>query len=86
MQNRHYQITIVFLLWLLAVLFVFGYTPTNDTEGYIEYARICLAEHQPYPCQALFVGQPFIWNIGSINLVAASLWLFNSVYPLLLLF
>ena len=86
MQNRYYQITIGFLLWLLAVLFVFGYTPTNDTEGYIEYARICLAEHQPYPCQALFTGQPFIWNIGSINLVAASLWLFGSVYPLLLLF
>lgn len=60
MQNRYYQITVGFLLWLLAVLFVFGYTPVNDTEGYIELARVCLNEHQPYPCQALFVGQPFI--------------------------
>ena len=86
MQNRYYQITVGFLLWLLAVLFVFGYTPVNDTEGYIELARVCLNEHQPYPCQALFVGQPFIWNIGSINLVAAALTLFGSPKVLLLLF
>lgn len=86
MQNRYYQITVGFLLWLLAVLFVFGYTPVNDTEGYIELARVCLNEHQPYPCQALFVGQPFIWNIGSINLVAAALTLFGSPKVLLPLF
>ena len=83
MQDSHYQITVGFLALLLAVLLVFGYTPTNDAEGYLEMARVCLAQGEPYPCQALFTGQPFIWNIGAINLVAASLALFGTTWPLL---
>ena len=97
MQNRHYPlkvstylsgkagVTLLFLLLLLTVLFVFGYTPSNDGEGYLDYARTCISQHQLYPCTELINGRPFIWNPGTINLVALSLALFNSVTPLLIL-
>lgn len=78
-------ITIVYLIFLLIILFIFGYTPMNDTDGYIEYARICLQQGEPYPCNALIKGTPFIWNIGSINLIVLFLWLFDSFYPILIL-
>ncbi|MCR5131793.1 MAG: glycosyltransferase family 39 protein [Prevotella sp.] len=86
MQNRYYQITALYFLLLVAVLIVFGYTPTNDGEGYLEYARICLSEHEPYPCLRLIEGQPFVWNNGIINLIALSLSVFGSIIPLLVLF
>ena len=78
-------ITITYALVLLAILAFWGYTPTNDGDGYIEFAQVCLAQRQPYPCTALIVGQPFIWNVGAINLVILSLGLFGSLYPLLVL-
>lgn len=85
MQNRYRQISLLFLAFLLLVLFLFGYTPTNDGDGYIEYARMCIDYEEPYPCASTINGQPFIWNIGQINLVALSLYLFHSVYPILVL-
>lgn len=69
---------------LLLFLAIFGYTPTNDGDGYIEFAQVCIQSKQAYPCMPLIVGQPFIWNIGSINLTALSLLWFNSLYPLLI--
>ena len=69
---------------LLLFLAIFGYTPTNDGDGYIEFAQVCIQSKQAYPCLPLIMGQPFIWNIGSINLTALSLLLFNSLYPLLI--
>lgn len=78
-------ITIAYAFVLLAVLGIWGYTPTNDGDGYIEFAQVCIAQKQPYPCTALIVGQPFIWNVGAINLVALSLWAFGSLGPLLVL-
>ena len=98
MQNRYceltaerfnrccWALTIGFLLLLLGVLIVFGYTPTNDGEGYIEYAQIAIADHQPYPTLHHIIGKPYIWNMGIINLVALSLGLTKSLYPLLILF
>lgn len=83
---NEYALSGIYFVFLLLVLLVFGYTPANDTEGYIEYARICIEEGQPYPCLGTIEGQPFIWNIGIINLIAASLAAFGSVYPLLPLF
>lgn len=79
-----YIISSLYLMWLLLVLAKFGYTPTNDGDGYIEFAQICLKTGQSYPCLPLIKGQPFIWNIGSINLTALSLLLFQSLYPLLI--
>lgn len=98
MQNRYRELTaerfnrccwvltIGFLLLLLGVLIVFGYTPTNDGEGYIEYAQIAIADRQPYPTLHHIIGKPYIWNMGIINLVALSLGLTKSLYPLLILF
>ena len=85
--NRYcWALTIGFLLLLLGVLIVFGYTPTNDGEGYIEYAQIAIADRQPYPTLHHIIGKPYIWNMGIINLVALSLGLTKSLYPLLILF
>ena len=98
MQNRYreltaerfnrccWALTIGFLLLLLGVLIVFGYTPTNDGEGYIEYAQIAIADRQPYPTLHHIIGKPYIWNMGIINLVALSLGLTKALYPLLILF
>lgn len=76
-------ISIIYFVFLIAVVCIFGYTPNNDTEGYIEYAKICLHNNQPYPCTSTIVGQPFIWNIGIINLVETSIYLFGSIIPIL---
>lgn len=76
-------ISIIYFVFLISVVCIFGYTPNNDTEGYIEYAKICLHNNQPYPCTATIIGQPFIWNIGIINLVETSIYLFGSIIPIL---
>ena len=74
-----------YALWLLVVLAIFGYTPTNDGEGYLELARQCLAEGTPYPTTTVYQNEPFVWNIGIINLTELSLWLTGSIKPLLVL-
>lgn len=79
----YHLLTLLFLAMLLCVLAIFGYTPTNDGEGYLDYARICLAEGQPYPTISHIYGQPYVWNLGIINAVALSLWLCSSLVPLL---
>ena len=93
MQNSRHQLTrlsnlyvlaTIFLVWLLAVLFIFGYTPTNDGVGYLEYAEHCLNEGAPYPTRSIYQTEPFIWNIGIINLTELSLWLSGSLWPLLI--
>lgn len=92
MQDSHrqinhplYIIAASFFVWLLAVLLIFGYTPTNDGIGYIEYAEKCLKQGQLYPTASLYHEIPFVWNIGIINLVELSLWLSQSLWPLLIL-
>lgn len=70
---------------LLLFLAIFGYTPTNDGDAYIEFAQACIQNKQAYPCLSLIIGHPFIWNIGAINLTALSLLWFDSLYPLLVL-
>ena len=94
MQNSRHQLTrlsnlyvlaTIFLVWLLAVLFIFGYTPTNDGVGYLEYAEHCLNEGAPYPTRSIYQTEPFIWNIGIINLTELSLWLSGSLWPLLIM-
>lgn len=92
MQDCHHQVnrtlfllTAGYFLWLLAVLLIFGYTPTNDGVGYIEYAEYCLKQAQPYPTTDIYNVVPFIWNIGIINLAELSLRLTNAIWPVLLL-
>lgn len=98
MQDSHSQLTntltttrqrlllliaAAFTAALLVVLIAWGYTPTNDGEGYIESARQCLDQGQPYPTLATYRSEPFVWNVGFINLVELSLWLCGSLWPLL---
>ena len=85
MQNSYCKISIAFFFFLLAILLFVGYTPTNDGDGYIEYALMSLKDRQPYPSHSTTMGQPFIWNIGQINLIALSLWLTRSIMPVLVL-
>ena len=85
MQSSYCKISIAFFFFLLAILLFVGYTPTNDGDGYIEYALMSLKDGQPYPSHSSIIGQPFIWNIGQINLVALSLWLTRSIVPVLVL-
>ncbi|PTL34756.1 hypothetical protein C7120_03550 [Prevotella sp. oral taxon 376] len=86
MQSSYRKLTILFFLFLVAILAIFGYTPTNDGAGYIEYAETCIETGEPYPCTNLIKGYPFIWNIGVVNLTALFLWIYHSVYPILLFF
>lgn len=79
-------ITGIYFIFLLLILFIFGYTPTNDGDGYIDFAQVCLQSHTIYPCYSLILGHPFIWNIGAVNAIEASLYTFHSIYPLLILY
>ena len=83
--NTLYLLTAAYFAWLLFVLLIFGFTPTNDGAGYAELARRCLSEGQPYPTITTYAQEPFIWNIGIINLLELSLWLTGSQWPVLLL-
>lgn len=85
LNNTLFLLSAIYFLWLIAVLIIFGYTPTNDGVGYIEYAVFCLNQGQPYPSDTIFKVIPFIWNVGIINLVELSLWLTKSIWPVLLL-
>lgn len=84
MQNSYYKISVGYLILLLVILAVFGYTPTNDGDGYIQLAILSLKDGMPYPSPSSIYGQPFVWNIGEICIVEFSLWLFHSVYPVLI--
>lgn len=91
MQNRHHQIIVnsiaaVFTLLQFVVLYVFGYTPYPDSEGYLSLARESLLFNEPYPVAAKLYELPFIWNVGAINITALSLKLFDSIVPLLALY
>lgn len=88
MKKRHIPLLViaVFTLLQLVVLAVFGYTPYPDSNGYWNIARECMEQGAPYPTANHLKELPFIWNIGAINAVYASLWLFGSTYPLLVLY
>lgn len=75
-----------FTLLQLIILHIFGYTPYPDSEGYIGLAKECLEAGEPYPTAFQYKEHVFIWNLGAINIVALSLWLFKSITPLLVLY
>lgn len=90
MQNSHHQLIIIliviFTLLQLAVLLIFGYTPYPDSEGYIYYAEESLSNSQPYPVTTMLHKYEFLWNIGAINAIVASLAVFHSITPLLVVY
>ena len=81
-----YFIVAVFTLLQFIVLLLFGYTPYPDSNGYISIAKECIAQGQPYPSAAQIDNGGFLWNVGSINIVALFLSLFHSITPLLCLY
>lgn len=87
-SNRKIVAAIIILFTLLQfiILFVFGYTPYPDSNGYILLAKECVRAGEPYPVSSQVNNLPFIWNVGAINFVALSLRLFNSIMPLLCLY
>lgn len=89
MQDSNRQIIIliaIFTLLQLVVLVVFGYTPYPDSDGYQLLAQEALQYGEPYPVKSLLNDYPFLWNIGSVNITAASLALFHSVVPVLIVY
>lgn len=83
------QKAVLFILLTYTVLqfvclFMFGYTPYPDSEGYILLAKECVANCTFYPVNLDDIY--FLWNIGAINAVVLSFYMFNSVFPLLLLY
>ncbi len=75
-----------YFIFLLVFLSVYGYTPVNDTEGYLAYANACLQHNDIYPSAWLFKGEAFIWHPGPINMIIWSLKWFGSTTPLLVLY
>ena len=91
MQDSHRQIiaigaVLLFTLLQFIVLAVFGYTPYPDSEGYLYLANECLQKGDIYPVTSELNNYPFLWNIGTVNTVYASLKLFHSITPLLILY
>lgn len=90
MQNSSRQLSILlivlFTLAQLVILFLFGYTPYPDSEGYISLAEECIANKDWYPIADKINNYPFLWNIGAINAIVLSLKLCHSVVPLLVIY
>ena len=89
MQDSHRQIIVgsiilIFTLLQFLVLAVFGYTPYPDSEGYLYLANENLGLNSPYPTLQQISELPFIWNLGTINMVYYSLKWFGSIVPVLL--
>ena len=87
MQNRYSKLIILaFLLVQVALIFICGYTPYPDSDGYIAAATEALRQGSPYPSPYQLHNLEFIWNLGSINAVELSLWLSKSIEPLLVIY
>ena len=87
MQNRYSKlIVLAFLLVQVALIFICGYTPYPDSDGYIAAATEALRQGSPYPSPSQLHNLEFIWNLGSINAVELSLWLTKSIEPLLVIY
>jgi len=90
MQDSHRQLTYiliaVFTLLQLVILAIFGYTPYPDSDGYQLLAQEAIEYGEPYPVSFLINDYPFLWNIGPINMTAASLALCHSITPLLVIY
>ena len=88
MQNKKNRIAIIivslYTIIQLVCLHIFGYTPYPDSNGYITLAKECVEFNTFYPKD--LTGIHFLWNIGAINAVTSSLYLFNSITPLLILY
>ena len=85
-QNSVSVIIVLFILVQIGILFIFGPTPYHDSDCYVDAANKALAYGELYPSVWQIRNDGFIWNIGAIDLVQVSLYLFGSVVPVLLLY
>lgn len=85
-KHLHIYIIALFTVVQLAVLMVFGYTPYPDSVGFEMLADESFSYGQPYPAREIMQEHPFIWNVGAVNLIELSLWIFGSSYPLLVVY
>ena len=81
-----FYIILGFFALQIIILFSFGYTPYPDSDGYILLAQHSLKLGQPYPSISDLKELKFIWNVGAINAVELSLYIFNSIIPLLIIY
>ena len=79
-----FAITCLYVIVQFICLQLFGYTPYPDSNGYISLAQECVDAGTFYPQNLTDI--PFLWNIGAINAVTISLYLFDSIKPLLILY
>lgn len=79
-------IVVVFFILQILIFIYFGYTPYPDSDGYIKLAQHSLNLGQPYPTISDLKELKFIWNVGAINAVELSLYLFKSITPLLIIY
>lgn len=91
MQSSYRKITVgsiiaVYTLLQLLILVVFGYTPYPDSNGYILLAQDSVKYGETYPIASKAHEIAFLWNLGSINITALSLFLFGSIKPVLVLY
>ena len=77
-------ITFFYTIAQFICLYVYGYTPYPDSNGYIALAQECVELGTFYPQN--LTDLYFLWNVGAINAVTVSLYLFSSATPLLLLY
>ena len=61
----------LYTITLLLCLYIFGYTPYPDSNGYISLAKECIELNTFYPQNLTDI--PFLWNVGAINAVTLSL-------------
>lgn len=86
MNNKISYIFAAYTCVLLLVLAFCGYTPYPDSQGYITCAREAIQNGQFYPVSGQACQLPFLWNIGAINAVVLTLYLFDSIVPLLIVY
>ena len=61
MQNRYSKLIILaFLLVQVALIFICGYTPYPDSDGYIAAATEALRQGSPYPSPSQLHNLEFI--------------------------
>lgn len=76
-------IVLLFTLAQAIIIILFGYTPYPDGDSYIDLAKECVSHREFYPIGSQIDKYPFLWNMGAINAVALSFFLFGSFTPLL---
>ena len=85
-QGMALKAVAVFTLVQIVLVFLLGYTPYPDSNGYIALAEAANAAGEPYPVTADMNALAFLWNVGAINMTQLSLTLFGSATPLLVLY